>query len=181
MGDANQQTRFEALLTAETYRAAWRYALRLSATREDAEDLLQETLVQAHSKLGSLHDTAKFKGWLLSILRRRFLSKLRHDHARPRAGELPLQLQGAQLDPLAADLAAALASLPEPQRELLSLYYIDGLSLKEVGQVLKLKPGAVGQRLFRARQALRNLISMPDGIAVHSTAQWHPAGGGCHE
>ena len=59
---------------------------------------------------------------------------------------------------LTEPLAAALSRLPESQRDLLCLFYLDGLNQVETGQVLGVAPHAVGQRLFRARRTLRKLL-----------------------
>ena len=157
MTERNRQRLFRELLSEEVYGSAWRYAWRLTGNREDAEDLLQESLAYAFEKLYSLRERDRFRGWLMSIVRTKFI---RHWHRRKRApamaDELPEQTAAPATRNAEGDvLAAALARLPESQREILGLYYIDGLSINETGQVLGIAPGVVKQRLFRARGALR--------------------------
>lgn len=170
--------RFERMLTPEVYEAAWRYASRLRATREDAEDLLQESLLQALSKLGALRDETSFRGWLLSIVRRKSIDQFRRMKARPAVTrELPQLAAYEADDALSEHVLAALNQLPVAQQELLSLFYLDGLTLKETGQVLGIPPRAVRQRLFRARTALRGKLTLP-------LAQGQPlrqVGGECNE
>ncbi len=162
MRDPQRQERFERLLTQEVYRAAWNYSWRLCNRREDAEDLLQEALVHGLRKLDQLKEEATFKSWLLSIVRTRFLNGLRAQKARPQTVEEMPHL-GGKAGPgsggLSPELLTAMLKLPASQREILEMYYMDGLSMEETGQVLGIASSVVRQRLFRARRAIRKLLS----------------------
>ena len=178
MSSLSRQQRFEAVLDSQSYEAAWRYARRLTDRREDAEDLLQTALVHAYRRLDQLRDQTRFKGWLMSIVRTQFLTWRRSQLARPRfQDELP-ETRAEEPDPLAEQLAEVMVQLPEPQREILSLFYIDGLNLEETGQVLDIEPQAVRQRLYRARQALRRKLESSPAGTVLAVAS---GGGECHE
>jgi RNA polymerase sigma-70 factor (ECF subfamily) len=179
MPEVELRTQFEAALTAEVYAAAWRYAWRLAAAgrggcREEAEDLLQEALTQAWRQFGQLRTRAQFKAWLLSIVRSRHLDRLRRQRRRPQVdSEPPAELAAPSI--LAADEAGvveALALLPAAERELLTLFYCEGLSLADTGMALGLSARVVRQRLYRARQALRRLCGgSAAGPAVQPQAQ----------
>ncbi len=148
--------RFEDLLQPDVYEAAWRFASRLSATREDAEDLLQDGLVAAVKRIASLRDDNSFKSWLMSIIRRRYIDHWRRAKAHRQPEDEAYELTAPDTgDKLPLEIADAMNRLPEPQREMLVLFYIEGLSLKETGQVMGISARAVRQRLFRARNALR--------------------------
>jgi RNA polymerase sigma-70 factor (ECF subfamily) len=168
MTDDARRAQFEQLLTEEAYQAAWRHACRMCTAAgrvqtADAEDLLQESLVHALLKLQQLREPARFTGWLLSIVRTRFIS--RHRGRAPAAVALddapPLAAAEHAGDPLVTEMLAALASLPKAQQRLLELFYMDGLSLKETGQALGIAPRVVRQRLHRARAALRKQLAAP--------------------
>lgn len=177
MADVAKQQLFESLVTDHTYEVAWRACRRLADCREDAEDLLQESLVHAFTRLYQLRDRSRFRGWLLAIVRTRHLARLRRDKSRPQATrELP-QLAAGGENPLDETIAAALARLPQPQRELLSLFYLDGLSLSETGQALGIRPQIVRQRLYRARRALRRCLDFTPADRGHPA----PRGGDCRE
>ena len=144
-------TEFESALTPEAYKAAWRYAWRLADCREDAEDLLQESLVNALRAFHQLRDPSNFKAWLLSIVRRNHQAHLRRRQSGINALTGQLSGDGEQWadisntdskDPIAEDLAAAMARLPGSQREILALFYFEGLSLKELAGVLGTSPNA---------------------------------------
>lgn len=148
-------------LTPEAYGAAWRHCCRLCASREDAEDLLQDSLAHALSRWGQLRDPAALTAWLLRIVRTRWL-------AARRRGKLPLAPEAEPLarleaaDPRAEATLEALGRLPREQRELLVLFYVEGLSLAECGAALGLSATVVRHRLHRARGVLRRRLGLAD-------------------
>jgi RNA polymerase sigma-70 factor (ECF subfamily) len=158
------RTQFETALTDEVYTAAWRYAWRLAASgrggcREEAEDLLQEALTHAWRQFGQLRDVLQFKAWLLSIVRTRHLNRLRTSRRRPQvAGEPAVDLaEHTAPDPEAQAALVALQQVPAAERELLKLFYLEGLSLAETGAATGLDARVVRQRLYRARQSMRRV------------------------
>jgi len=162
--ESPQRQRFEALLCDEVYQAAWRFAYRLSPSREEAEDLLQETLSRAYARLGQLRDPAAFKPWLFAILRNaagRQAARLRLLSRREIGLETEVHAVPALpgVEGLSFELAAALAAVPAQQREVLLLHYLDGLSLAELGVTLGCGERAAKQRLYRARSGLRRLLT----------------------
>jgi RNA polymerase sigma-70 factor (ECF subfamily) len=162
-----EQEQFDRALTQQAYARAWQYACRLCATREDSEDLLQDALVRAYRGFGRLRHPERFSAWLISIVRNCYLSRRASDQRTDKASYWQWQVQAAALtNPLSEPLAAALAQLPAAQREILSLFYLDGLTLDETGWVLGLSPQVVGQRLYRARKALRRVLRGSSLIGV---------------
>jgi RNA polymerase sigma factor (sigma-70 family) len=156
--------RFEALLSEGIYTAAWRFAYRLSPSREDAEDLLQEALVLAFARLGQLRDPSLFKPWLFAIIRRRALRQFAQDRQREQresafACETGSQMQLRGVEAQSFELGAAIAALPPEQREIILLHYLDGLNLAQSGLALGCSERAAKQRLYRARQSLRRLLA----------------------
>lgn len=152
---------FEDALRGEAYAAAWRYCCRLTRSAADAEELLQDSLAHALPRFGQLRDRLAFRAWLLAIVRTRFLAGLRRARrALPLEAELPAQL-AAEPDPAAELVLAALRGLPAGPRELLELFYIEGLSLAELGRVLGIPAAAARHRLHRARQLLRQEVAAP--------------------
>lgn len=157
---ALREERFVQLIDEQAYQRAWRYCLRLCRQREDAQDLLQDSLAQAFRKLDQLRDDDSAPAWLASIIRRRYIRQWQREKSRPQqADELPAIGTNGPVDPLAEQVRAALARLPQPQRELLELYYIEGFDMQECGTVLGIGPRVVKQRLYRARQAMRRMYS----------------------
>jgi len=131
------------------YRAAW----ALCGSREDAEDLVQETYARLLAR-------PRLLGYLLRALRNTFLNQKRTESRRPRTGPLPDELDFVA-DPRArhpeaaleaAELYAAVAALPDNFRDVLVAVDVAGLSYQEAAHALRIREGTVMSRLYRARQ-----------------------------
>jgi RNA polymerase sigma-70 factor (ECF subfamily) len=137
------------------YRAAW----ALSGSREDAEDLVQETYARVLAKPRLIRNEDDL-GYLLRALRNTFFTRLKTERRRLRPGPLPEQLD-LVADPHARDpeaaveageLYAAIAALPDDFRDVLVAVDVTGLSYKEAARALRIREGTVMSRLYRARQ-----------------------------
>jgi RNA polymerase sigma-70 factor, ECF subfamily len=139
------------------YRAAW----ALCGSREDAEDLVQETFARllARPRLIRRDDDLAY---LLQALRNTFIGQKRTERRRLRPGPLPEQLDVVAdphaLQPDAAfeagELYAAVAALPDEFRDVLVAVDVTGLSYKETARALRIPEGTVMSRLYRARQQI---------------------------
>ena len=137
------------------YRAAW----ALCGSREDAEDLVQETYTRLLARPRLLRNEDDL-GYLLRALRNTFLNQKRTESRRLRAEPLPEQLDlvadTRALQPEAAlearELYAAVATLPADFRDVLVAVDITGLSYREAARALRIREGTVMSRLYRARQ-----------------------------
>ena len=137
------------------YRAAW----ALCGSRENAEDLVQETYARVLARPRLLRNEDDL-GYLLRALRNTFLTQKRTEGRRLRTEALPEQLD-VIADPQArqphaaveaGELYAAIAELPGDFRDVLVAVDITGLSYKEAAQALRIREGTVMSRLYRARQ-----------------------------
>ena len=137
------------------YRAAW----ALCGSREDAEDLVQETYARVLAKPRFLRSEDDL-GYLLRTLRNTFLNQKRMESRRPRPAplleELDVVADPHAPDPEAAlearELYAAIASLPGDYRDVLAAVDVAGLSYREAARALRIREGTVMSRLYRARQ-----------------------------
>jgi RNA polymerase sigma-70 factor (ECF subfamily) len=150
------------------YRAAW----ALSGSREDAEDLVQETYARVLKRPRLIrHDDDL--GYLLRALRNTFLTQKRTESRRLRPVALPDDLgfirnpRASQPDEAleAVEVYAAIADLPHTFRDVLVAVDVTGLSYKETARALGLKEGTVMSRLYRARQ---QVVRRVDGIHARS-------------
>jgi RNA polymerase sigma-70 factor (ECF subfamily) len=118
-----------------------------------AEDAAQDTLLNVFRNLQDLKRAEALASWVATIARREALR-----HTRARSNEpLPDELPAAQSSDLLG-LREALAALTVPQREVLLLRDLSGLSEDETASLLSLPRGTVKSRLHRARQALREAL-----------------------
>jgi RNA polymerase sigma-70 factor (ECF subfamily) len=149
------------------------YALRRSATREDALDVVAETFATAWRRRADMPVPADdVRPWLFGVARHCLANASRSARRADRLGErLAAALAGAALpDPsaLAEDRAAArrvneaLAELAPDDRELVTLIAWEGLTPAEVATALGIPAGTVRVRLHRARTRLRALLSHTD-------------------
>ena len=146
------------------FRAAW----AMCGSREEAEDLVQETYAQVLSRRRIIRRDDDLR-YLLRALRNTFFSRLRTAQRRPQHAdvtfeELSLPDTGnPHVDPSAAaerrELYAMIAALPPDFRDALVAIDLVGLSYAEAARTLGVRQGTVTSRLHRARGRLAALMS----------------------
>ena len=140
-----------------------RYARALTRERAAADDLVQDTLERACNKLHLWRRGSDLRAWLFTIMHNVFINQVR---GRKVVADVPLndeimELPGhmAQGDRLEIrDLDAALARLPDEQREVLLLIALEQMSYQETAKALGIPIGTVMSRLSRARERLRGIM-----------------------
>jgi RNA polymerase sigma-70 factor (ECF subfamily) len=136
------------------YRAAW----ALCGSREEAEDLVQETFVRVMARPRMMRKDDDL-GYLLRALRNTFLTGLRAAGRRPVSEPLDLRLEllednGARRPETVAEareVYAAIAALPPKCRDALVAVDVIGLSYREAGRALRVRSETITSRLYRAR------------------------------
>ena len=170
---AGDRAAVEALLERHEARL-YRFARRLCRHREDAEDVLQESLLAAARGLGRFRGASSVSTWLYTIARSFCIKKRRRSVFAPAEvsleAEAPLAGRGVRdpaRDPhqvleasrLEAALERAIAALDRPYREVLLLRDVEGLPAAEVARITGLGVPAVKTRLHRARGRLRAALA----------------------
>jgi RNA polymerase sigma-70 factor (ECF subfamily) len=151
-GDVEAGRRF----VRDHYPGVYRYLLYLTGQPETADDLTQETFVQAWRSLNSLDDHAHLRPWLHRIAHREFLQALRSRHACASLDEIPeLPEPRAAAQTSAVELRQVITRLPLEEREVVVLHYLEGYSYDEIAGILGAPVGRVRQRLVEARARLR--------------------------
>jgi RNA polymerase sigma-70 factor (ECF subfamily) len=139
-----------------------RYALALTGSRYEAEDLVQETLTRALGAASGFRKVGNLRGWLFSIMHNAFISSMRRRRASEQEldDSLPeLRQPPRQLDRLEVrDVLAALSRLPEAQRAALVLIALEDFSYADAARVLEIPIGTLMSRLARGREALRRAM-----------------------
>jgi len=149
------------------------YALVLSRSRTEAEDLVQETCLRALRAIDGLRAQSSAKSWLFAILRNIWLNQVRHRRIAPDVIELDAEENDANEpadrahDPDSEyvnrvereQVRAAIQQLPLEFREVIILREYEDLSYQEIAALLECPPGTVMSRLARARSKLRELLS----------------------
>jgi RNA polymerase sigma-70 factor, ECF subfamily len=144
-------------------------AIGLCGKTDQAEDLVQETLVRAWANLSSFTPGTNMGAWLYTILRNEFytdLRKRRHEQPDP-DGTLAATLvsqpsQESRVD--FQDLRLALVKLAPPQREAILLVGASGLSYEEAAHLCNCAVGTMKSRVYRARMRLTDLLNINLGV-----------------
>ncbi|WP_420223398.1 RNA polymerase sigma factor [Pigmentiphaga litoralis] len=136
-----------------------RYARGLTADRDRADDLVQDTLERAWTRFPLWQKRGELRAWIFGIMHNQFIDQLRAQRSRPddvAREDLPEQAaRPTQTDGLEVrDLDRLLQRLPPDQREVLLLVGVEALSYQEVAQALGVPIGTVMSRLSRARERL---------------------------
>ncbi len=171
---------------------AYRVAYRITNNHEDAEDVLQESHLNAYRHLAQFRGESKFSTWLLRIVARQAITSLRRRFSR-REISLDLALEsederlmlrvdvdqkdGPELRAIKAELRGILIegieALDSDSRIALELREIENLTIEEMAAYLGLSIPAVKARLFRARQKLHKRVlrrlGLPARRAVSGT------------
>ncbi len=176
---------FAALVTRH-WATAVALAARVLGTPDLARDAAQEAAVAALVSLDQLRAPARFGAWFCGItlnVARRWARQLRTerpavigDQATDRASHEPGPDERAELAELAATVRAAVAQLADGQRDAVLLFYLQGLTHREVAAELAISVGAVKARLHQARAALTPaLVPLASASPVLVTHTKEPA------
>jgi RNA polymerase sigma-70 factor (ECF subfamily) len=139
-----------------------RFAYALTGDRDRGDDLVHDTIVRALSRTEQWQPGTRLDSWMFRIAQNLYLDQARQRRTRGESADVA-ELEGLQSSD-GRDVVESrfnfeaakrgMASLPEPQRVLVALVCIEGLSYKEAASALGIPVGTVMSRLARARQAL---------------------------
>jgi RNA polymerase sigma-70 factor, ECF subfamily len=164
-GDARERVWFEeeALGLADQ---VYNVARRLVSTREEAEDLMQETYARAFASWRSFEPGTNLRAWLLRILTNLNIDRGRRAQRTPplqpleAAAGAPVPAEERVLDRLSQNhVVEALADLPHDFRDVVVLVDIGEFSYAEAAQILDIPIGTVMSRLHRGRRMLKKELA----------------------
>ena len=151
-------------LIARWHRPLWSFVRRLVGEDDAAREIFQDVWVRVIRGIPQLRDGSKLRACLFGIARRTLMDRLRREYARS-------PIVNIDVDEIAADKSAvedaddlqelerAFVELPILEREALTLFYLQELSLNEVADALKVRVGTIKSRLFRAKRLLRQAMT----------------------
>lgn len=139
-------------------RRLYRVAYTMLHSEADCEDAVQEALIRAWSKLGTLREEAYFETWLIRILINQCKTLCRR---RPSETALPNEDISCP-ESSQSSLLEALEALPPKPRIALELHYIEGYSVIECARMLGVPEGTVKWRLHQGRRLLAKAIGEED-------------------
>jgi RNA polymerase sigma-70 factor (ECF subfamily) len=158
---AGDREAFERLV--ERYgRPLLRYLQTLTGSAANADDIAQETWLQAYRGISAVNDPALFYSWLVKIAYHRHLRWARNRkpvvELDPELMTQPSSSENTRLDGLTDAVRNAVVKLPEDQRTVVALRFGEGLSHAEIAEITGDEVATVRWRLFMARQALQKIL-----------------------
>ena len=165
----------------------YNYALYLTANREEANDLLQETFLKAFRFIEKFESGTNAKAWLYRIMRNTYINDYRRAKRVPDLVEYDEQISAYQMLPREEeqrsigsqkpfeeifddDIASAIAGLPEKFKSVIVLRDVQELPYEEIADALEIPIGTVRSRLHRARGILF------DKLRTYATSRGYEVG-----
>lgn len=163
-GDAEALGRLYEEFAEGLYRTAY----RLTRSSADARDVVQDVFVGLPEALATFEARGSLRGWMRTVTIRMALMRLRTQRRRREVSfsSVAFALHRPSRASVAVDrlaLERAVEGLPESLRVVYVLKELEGLSHREIGEMLGIREGASANRLYRARRRLRDLLSEERG------------------
>lgn len=133
------------------FRTAYAYCKQKS----DAEDITQDVFLVLIQKQPEFESEEHLKAWLLRVCINKSKNHLKRDWFRRKADD-PEELEYLPEEP--TGMVSAMLQLDVRYRVILHLYYYQGYSIKEIAEIMQMRPATVGTRMRRGREALRKII-----------------------
>ena len=151
------------------------FARMLARDHTLAEDLVQDTVVQALANRGQFKPGTNLRGWLIIILRNRFYNELRRSSRKSEVGvehlsDVAAVDGGQEISVEVRDFQRAFRELPAAQREALTLVGASGFSYQEAAEIAGCPIGTLKSRVSRARLDLQRALNG----TIRSTRGPHP-------
>ena len=141
----------------------YRVAMSILRNESDSADAVQEALLKAYEKSNTLREKKYFKTWITRILIHECYQIQRKKKWFAPFEDYMKQETGRE-DSSYLDLYEAINRLPGDQRVAITLFYIEGFSVVEISEILKVKEGTVKTRLHRGREKLRKMLGSKEEI-----------------
>jgi RNA polymerase sigma-70 factor, ECF subfamily len=140
-----------------------RFARNLTRSIPDADDVVQIALERALGRAAQWRSDARLDSWMFKIVRNAWIDEVRARSRRSQVLVGEAVGEGVGVDSIEQhatllSVEAAMARLPEDQREAVSLVLVEGVSYKEAAEILEVPIGTLTSRLARGRDALQALL-----------------------
>lgn len=142
------------------YKAMYNTSLRIVNNTAEAEDIMQDSFLDAFQKIEGYKGTASFGSWLKRIVINNSLDKLKKDTGLSFIEEYDAEIPDSgveehdNVDYKIEEVRAAINHLPDDYRVILSLYLLEGYDHEEIGNILGISNNTSRVRYFRAKNKL---------------------------
>jgi RNA polymerase sigma-70 factor (ECF subfamily) len=148
-----------------------RFALALTRSRSEMDDLVQATCERALTRVRQWDPETRLDSWMFRIMQNLWFNELRARNVRERYAKVEhaelisaVNVQAAELHVLLERVEAEMFRLPEEQRIVLKLVYVDGMTYNEAADAESIPLGTVMSRLARARLTLMQRLEANDTV-----------------
>ncbi len=151
------------LLVNKYQHFAYTLAVRITKNAEDAEEVTQDAFVKAYTSLSGFKGESKFSTWLYKIVLNLSMSKVRrkkepHQNIDDLNLQTAIDSDGARKSERTYYVEKAIASLPEDEAAIVTLFYMEDQSLDEISGVVNLSLTNTKVKLFRARKKMAEML-----------------------
>jgi len=153
----NKNLFIDRVLEAE--RTLYHVSKTILIVDQDCEDAVQSAILKAYEKLNTLKEEQYFKTWIIRILLNECYRLKRREQPNVSYEEC-FEFVKAEDEEDFSELYLAIKQLPERIRITVVLYYVEGYSVKEIKQILKIPAGTVKSRLAKGRKLLKNRLEI---------------------
>ncbi|MFC5406898.1 RNA polymerase sigma factor SigY [Cohnella soli] len=156
-----------ASLLRDNYEMVFRYLLKVTMNRAEAEDVTQETMIRAIENIGKYDGSSKFSSWLITIGTRLFIDAIRKRKRESRTLMEEARASALQWESLSrgqewTELLASLDKLSPEERLPLVLKHYYGYTYEEIGEMMSVPSGTVKSRIFNCTRKLREELNAHD-------------------
>jgi len=166
----NGDTQSYSFLVEKYKVMVYNLAIKTMKSREEAEEVSQDTFIKAYKNLAKFKGESKFSTWLYKIAYRNCLDRLKKNKNRYQTDTIDeitinkIESTDSILDQInkkerAKIMNECLQKLPEDERTLLWMFYFEELSLKEILEIVDLSESNVKVKLHRARKRLLQIVT----------------------
>ena len=134
------------------------FAYKFIRDMDSARDVAQESWLSIHKGLNKLNDPAKFSTWAFRIVYNKSMDHLRSQQKQSEIEASANEVANDELDdyhPDATTVSELLGKLPVQHKTVLTLFYLEQQSIRDIASILKLPEGTVKSRIFYARELLK--------------------------
>jgi RNA polymerase sigma-70 factor (ECF subfamily) len=144
----------------------WRYGLILAANQDDAMDLAQTTCLRALENASSYQAGTRLDSWLFKMEQRLWLNELRARSVRRGGGlqaaediDIPDPRPDQNTNFFVRQVLSSIYELPEAQRAVVVLVYVEGFKYAEAAEILSVPAGTIMSRLAAARKTVSDRMT----------------------
>jgi len=158
-------------LYRDFYKLAFYFALHLCQNEADAKDAVQDTFIEIHRSIATLKENSYFKAWMYKIVHskcKKIFRKNKHvttdfedEPLMSTIKEERMEFTPEQFTRFHSDkevLQSCIDQLPQSQRDIIMLYYLEQMSIKEISDILDIPVGTVKSRLSYGRTYLKRVL-----------------------